>query len=402
MHEMASPRKFSPRPRTAARLHATHGAVIGLEAEFSLFVNEQRRKPEEVFGTPAALLGRHRTIPRSGRSVHMASGGALYFDTGVVEVATPVIELERGCGERATRCLWEQIAFVREELDAWEKARRETMRLEGFSAHYNVAIPAERQLEPAGLHQLALLLTYLLPAPIMLLAANRMSTGVGVRPREDRIEVTVDFTPDEELMTATAAFIAAVVPAVAMWPEHGIQELAQRGFPRIVGFLPRKHTSRKGFLARFDCFPKNPFVTDPNKPEWPLENGRMASLRQVALGVARPFRDRLRAVASRETVHHVRAVIAGRARSLLDFPQQPSEYRDVRPRETGRRLAQNVDRSRYERIIHRLLKHHPIRVASFTYRPERMVGWFEVVMRNLSTGTRRTFSLEELARHAGI
>lgn len=379
-----------------------HGPVIGLEAEFALFVNEQRQKPEDVFGTPAGLMHAQRTIPRSGRSVHMASGGALYFDTGGIEVATPVIELEHGCGERATRCLWEQIAFVRGELDTWEAARRDTMRLEGFSAHYNVAIPQDRQLGPAGMNRLALLLTYLLPAPIMLLAANRMSTGVGVRPREDRIEVTVDFTPDEELMMATAAFIAAVVPAVATWPEHGLEELARRRFPRIAGFQPRKHTSRKGFLARFDCFPQNPFVTDPSVPMWPLENGRVASLRQIALAVERPFRKELREIAHAETEHHVRALIAGRARSLLDFPERPSEYRDVRRRELTRAAARKTDRSRYERVIHRLLTHQPVRVGVFAYRAERMLGWFEVVMRNLSTGRRRTFSLEELARHAGL
>lgn len=379
-----------------------HGPVIGLEAEFSLLVNDQRRKPEKVFGTPAGLLHAQRTIPRSGRSVHMASGGALYFDTGVIEVATPVIELEHGCGERATRCLWEQIAFVRGELDKWEIARHEAMRLEGFSAHYNVAIPQDRQLGPAGMHQLALLLTYLLPVPIMLLAANRLSTGVGVRPREERMEVTVDFTPDEELMSATAAFIAAAVSAVAMWPERGLGELARRRFPQIAGFQPRKHTSRKGFLARFDCYPENPFVSDPNLRSWRLESGKMASLRQIAWSVARRFRGPLREIAAPETEHQVRAVFAGRARSLLDFPERPPEYRNVRRRELPRGAARKWDRSRYERVIHRLLTHQPIRVGSFAYRPERMLGWFEVTMRNLSTGRRRNFSLEELARHAGL
>ena len=81
------------------------------------------------------------------------------------------------------------------------------------------------------MHRLALLLTYLLPAPVMLLAANRMSTGVGVRPREGRIEVTVDFTPDEDLMTSVAAFLAAVIPAVANWPDHGLGQLAARRLP---------------------------------------------------------------------------------------------------------------------------------------------------------------------------
>ncbi len=30
----------------------------------------------------------------------------------------------------------------------------------------------------------------------MLVGANRRSTGIGVRPRGNRIEITADFTPD--------------------------------------------------------------------------------------------------------------------------------------------------------------------------------------------------------------
>jgi hypothetical protein len=104
--------------------------------------------------------------------VASASGGALYFDTGVIELATPIIEIARGCAVRAGRCLWEQIGFVREELDAWEQEKGRRARLEGFSAHYNITVPEERGIDKAGLHQLALLLTYILHAPAMLLAAT--------------------------------------------------------------------------------------------------------------------------------------------------------------------------------------------------------------------------------------
>jgi hypothetical protein len=93
--------------------------VIGLESEFTLYVQEEKRLPEHVFRNPQQIV-RERMIPRAGRSFHLPSGGALYFDTGVIEVATPIIELEPGCCVRAVRSLWEQIAYVRGELDAWE------------------------------------------------------------------------------------------------------------------------------------------------------------------------------------------------------------------------------------------------------------------------------------------
>ena len=225
-------------------------------------------------------------IPRPGRSWHLPSGGALYFDTGVIEVATPVVEIGEECAIRVVRSLWEQIAFVRSELDAWEKTKGVSLRLEGFSTHYNVSVPGRAQNDAAATRQLALLLLYLLHAPVMLLAANRRSTGVGVRPRDGRIEVTADFTPDPDLMTANAALITGVTLAVAGWPAHGLDQIEARGIPVIGDFAHRRHTSRKGFLARFDCFAANPFATDPNVAMWTTSDGRGLSLRQIAGGVS--------------------------------------------------------------------------------------------------------------------
>src|SRR6266513_1241365 len=111
-------------------------AVIGLEAEFNLFVNGRRRRPEKVFGDPSRLV-RRRMIPRTGKSFQLPAGGAIYFDTGVIEVATPIVELERGCCYRATRSLWEQIRYLRAELNHWSNLRGHKCRLQGFSAHYN-------------------------------------------------------------------------------------------------------------------------------------------------------------------------------------------------------------------------------------------------------------------------
>src|SRR5690349_15040189 len=98
-------------PRTAAQ----PAPCMGLEAEFTLYVDGEKRTPEQVFGNPRHVV-RAEMIPRAGRSWHLPSGGALYFDTGVIEVATPIIELGPGCAVRAGHSLWEQIAYVRREL----------------------------------------------------------------------------------------------------------------------------------------------------------------------------------------------------------------------------------------------------------------------------------------------
>src|SRR4030095_7690233 len=180
-------------------------AVIGLEAEFNLFINGRRRRPEKVFGDPSRLV-RRRMIPRTGKSFQLPAGGAIYFDTGVIEVATPIVELERGCCYRATRLLWEQIRYLRAELDHWGKLHGRKCRLQGFSTHYNFSFPDALKSKSRNATKLAFLLAHILPVPVLLLAANRQSSAVGVRPRKTRLEVTADFTPDPALMLATCAF----------------------------------------------------------------------------------------------------------------------------------------------------------------------------------------------------
>src|SRR5215831_14098378 len=188
-------------------------AVIGLEAEFNLLINERRQRPEKVFGDPSRLV-RHRMIPRTGKSFQLPAGGAIYFDTGVIEVATPIVEFEPGCCYRATRLLWEQIRFLRVELEYWGERHKRHCRLQGFSTHYNLSFPNRRRSKLRDATKLAYLLAHILPVPVILLATNRQSSAVGVRPRGNRIEVTVDFTPDPALMLATCAFIAGAIETV--------------------------------------------------------------------------------------------------------------------------------------------------------------------------------------------
>jgi len=394
---MANPRKRpTPSHRLASR-RVGRAPVIGLEAEFTLYVDDVKRLPEEVFGNAQNFI-RQKMLPRKGRSFQLPVGGAVYFDTGVIEVATPVIEIESGCAVRAGRTLWEQIEFIRGELDAWQAAHGRRVRLEGFSTHYNVSVPAGPSLRPARLRQAARLLTYLLHPPVMLLAANKLSTGVGVRPRGDRLEVTADFTPDPDLVIATASLVTGIIVAVLQWPLHSLAELKRRGFPVIAGFKPCKHSSRQGFLARHFCFPRNPFTADVNAPDWRLVDGRHLSLRQIALEIAWPFCEAIRAVTDSDAFTHVFEVLSGRARSLLDFPTRPPRYEDAGHRiEWNRRTHRTLPRSRYEQIIHRVLTHRPVRIGTALYEPERMIGWHAVAFRHQRTGRRRTFTLDELA-----
>src|SRR3954465_2879876 len=114
-------------------------AAAGLEAEFSLIVDGQPVRPEDAFGDPRGFI-RAPLMHRVGTSYHLPNGTAVYFDTGVIEVATPAMELARGCMATAGRSLWESIALVRDELDAWQQRSGRTARLVGFSAHYNTSL----------------------------------------------------------------------------------------------------------------------------------------------------------------------------------------------------------------------------------------------------------------------
>src|SRR5436305_8006867 len=282
-------------------------AVIGLEAEFNLFVNGRRRRPEKVFGDPSRLV-RRRMIRRTGKSFQSPAGGAIYFDTGVIEVATPIVELEAGCCYRATRLLWEQIRYLRVELDHWAKRNGCECRLQGFSTHYNFSFPNGQRSKFRNDTKLAYLLAHILPVPVILLATNRQSSAVGVRPRRTRLEVTTDFTPDPALMLATCAFIAGAIETILRWEDFGLRRLNPNEIPRIAPFRLRKHSSRRGWRITADSLGQNPFTSDINAPLWKLRDGRMLSLRAIAAEILTPFRRRIRQVSDSNTLQHITAV----------------------------------------------------------------------------------------------
>ncbi len=374
-------------------------SAIGLESEFVLFVDDVPVDPAETFGDPRGFL-RGAPMHREGTSYHLPTGGAVYFDTGVVEVATPLIEIGPGCAARAVRSLWESIRHVRGELDAWEARSARRARLAGFSAHYNVSFNAPPAARRTGdpersIGALALLLSHLLPVPVMVLAANRRSTGIGVRPRGDRIEVTVDFTPSPALMMAAATLIAGVVREVMRWPDYALERLEAERLPRLCGFSPVPHSSRRGWVARFSCFPENPFLANPDAPTWRTIDGPTRSLRGMARTVLHHFRAPIRRLADPATYRLMAAIFAGRATSPLDGADRQPEYDDV-----GRLCAwdflapqQGLERSRYERVLMHAVAGRVLRVGGEVYTPIGVRGWHAVRFRRQRDGSDHCFDL---------
>lgn len=377
-------------------------AAIGLEAEFAVMVDGVQVRPEDVFGSPRSFI-RQPMMHRTGKSYHLPTGGAIYFDTGVIEVATPVIEIEKGCAARAGRSLWEGILFVRKELDAWEKSTGRSVRLAGFSTHYNISFDVLPELQGKGrtVDKLALLLTYILPVPVMILAANKRSTGIGVRPRGDRIEITADFTPDAPLMIATATLLVGIVREVMQWSTYELSALERHDIPVIGDFRPMPHTSRKGWLARYSCFSENPFSAHPDAALWVTRGGRRMSLREIAGETTRYFFKSIRKVSDSFTLRLIGSIMRGRAPALLELDDRPPSYEDVGRACTWDNLFPEciLARSRYERILIRAISGQKLHLGGHWYTPVGMRGWSRVVFRRRSDRTRHVYTLDFLLGH---
>lgn len=428
--------------------------VIGLEAEFKVFLDGEEVEPEAIWRTPAGFIERP-LLKRASKSSQLPTGGAVYFDGGVIEVVTPVIEIAPQCTARAVRSLWEQIGFVREELDGWERRDGHRVRLQAFSCHVNISfeLPREARNRNRTVQKLALLLAHLLPAPVIVAGANRKSTAIGVRPRRERIEITFDFTPDPGLMAATVALMVGIVRDVIEWPSYRLD--AASHIPRIADVAPRKHPTRNGWVVRDYLFANNPFSGDVDAPVWPTTIGVKMSLRQIALLNAIAFRDSIRRVADPFSYHLLFAILRGEMPSLLDLPDRPAAYDDVgrmtrwgsslpelenfaalmgnigplrRRSDVDQKLAppwsgEAVDRRRasrdgaerrrnpptssrrltrslYEKVFLHLGRRDRLRIGDRILVPVRAQGWYHAIFAT-AHGEEQMFSIDQLASQSG-
>jgi hypothetical protein len=235
----------------------------------------------------------------------------------------------------------------------------------------------------------------------MLLAANRRSTGIGVRPRGNRIEVTADFTPDAALMAATATLIVGIVREVMSWTSYGLEQLALHDLPVERSFVPVPHSSRKGWVAKHSCFPVNPFTADVDGVKWHTRQGEHLSLREMAGRTTREFWRAISALGDPLSLHLIAAVMHGRAPSLLELDDRPEAYDDV-----GRLCKWNdlfpvtlLPRSRYERVLSNAIAGHRVRMSGAWHKPVGMKGWTHVVFRREKDGARRVRSLDFMLTH---
>lgn len=410
----------APHFRYAASLELP---VIGLEAEFKPFVDGIETVPEELWRTPAGFMERP-LLKRTNKALQLPTGGALYFDGGVLEVATPVIEIAPECTTRVVRSLWDQIAFLRDQLDAWEARDGRRVALQAFSCHVNISfeLPREERNRDRTIQKLALLLAHVLAVPVIVAGLNRRSTGIGFRPRRERIEITLDFTPDPSLMAATVALIVGVVREVIAWPSYRLDALDERGITRIAGVTPGRHPARKGWVMRDYHFPRNPFTGDLDEAIWTLTDGRTLSLRGIALDTASRFRESIRRHADRFAEQLLFSLLRGETPALLDLDDRPAAYDDVgRTTRWGMTLPElanfasiekdettnprrrvddleKLTRSRYESVFLNLGSGRTLLIGRDVLTPTKVKGWYHAVFRTAS-GDERMLSIDQLLRY---
>jgi hypothetical protein len=155
------------------------------------------------------------------------------------------------------------------------------------------------------------------------------------------------------------------------------------------GFAPVPHTSRNGWLARFDCYPSNPFTSGAD------------DLRPIAADIFAYFRRPIARVADPFSLRLIGAVISGRAASYLALGERPPAYEDV-----GRLCRWEpfysdvlVERSRLEQIVMHALSGDKLRLDGSDYTPTGMQGWSRIVFRRDADGTKRVMPLDDLLEH---
>jgi hypothetical protein len=162
------------------------------------------------------------------------------------------------------------------------------------------------------------------------------------------------------------------------------------------------HTSRQGWLARYSCYPRNPFESNIDEALWHTTTGEVMSMRDIAGKALRTFWRSIRRVSDPFTFRLIGSVIGGRSPSLLELPDRPQEYEDV-----GRLCVWDdlfpptkLSRSRYERVLMRAIAGEHLRLGDQWYIPTAMRGWSEVIFRRENDATRHAFSIDYLLKHA--
>ena len=185
------------------------------------------------------------------------------------------------------------------------------------------------------------------------------------------------------------------------WPSYEVSELASHRIPVVRGFVPKKHSSRKGWVARVRLLPGKSLHDDVNAAKWTTTSGDRLSLREMAGRTTRQFWGSISALGDPLSLRLIAAIMRGRAPSLLELPDRPAAYEDV-----GRLCRWDdlfpltlLPRSRYERVLGHAVSGRRVHMDGSWHRPIGVRGWTHIVFRRESDGARRVMSLDKMLAH---
>ena len=208
------------------------------------------------------------------------------------------------------------------------------MRLEAFSCHFNISyeLPRDERNRNRTIQKLALLLAHLLPVPVIVAGANRRSTGLGVRPRRDRIEITLDFTPDPGSWPPPRRSSSASCARSSPGRRTASRSCAARGIPVVDGVTPGNTPRATAGSSRDFHFPRNPFTTADRRAGVEADRRTHALDARHRPGDAAYFAGSIRRWSDPFSYRDPLLGPGGETPSLLDLADRPPAYRRRRPR----------------------------------------------------------------------
>src|SRR5258708_20681891 len=109
-------------------------------------------------------------------------------------------------------------------------------------------------------------------------------------------------------------------------PWSHLTQLGAYAIRGLMPFVPGKASWREGWVARFDSFDANPFLSDINDRRWKTSDGRQLSLRDLGAELVRIFRPSIERYADERSMRLIDAVMAGQVPSLLELKDRPPRY----------------------------------------------------------------------------
>ena len=172
---------------------------VGIENEFQLWREGNPLATDEwisgwlqTYASPVHVI--------SPTAIRTKVGSSLYVDVEDPEVVTPPLRVQKGFTRRAADLLY----LARKELMQVLKAD-EDVGVMGYSAHYNLTNPTNRDFNSELMRSLAI--------PYSLLSLTPLSVGTNMRIKDDnrRLELLGDYVEDFNQVRALLLFYAGTV-----------------------------------------------------------------------------------------------------------------------------------------------------------------------------------------------